>query len=198
MVRGARHGPRSIAAGVGQARRHHQALHPTSRWPRLLEPAAGRSDLAGPATRPAHRDASDRTRSAARLDRAAQTAHKLNWTTDIPQAAAPTATARHRTPSVLSPGGTASIPVREKGQGAPVRNGHVPSHVPSHAQTAAKVRGFSPTAAGFTAETDWPLEGEGFEPLVPGRLQAKTPRFGIVLRRLLSSCGSFHIDHRLS
>src|SRR5260370_7884318 len=43
-----------------------------------------------------------------------------------------------------------------------------------------------------------PLEGAGFEPSVPGRLQAKTPRFGIVLRRLLSSCGSFHIDHRLS
>jgi len=45
---------------------------------------------------------------------------------------------------------------------------------------------------------DSPLEGAGFEPSVPGRLQAKTPRFGIVLRRLLSSCGSFHIDHRLS
>src|ERR1700682_4207291 len=46
--------------------------------------------------------------------------------------------------------------------------------------------------------TDAALEGAGFEPSVPGRLQAKTPRFGIVLRRLLSSCGSFHIDHRLS
>jgi hypothetical protein len=45
---------------------------------------------------------------------------------------------------------------------------------------------------------DSALEGAGFEPSVPGRLQAKTPRFGIVLRRLLSSCGSFHIDHRLS
>jgi hypothetical protein len=45
---------------------------------------------------------------------------------------------------------------------------------------------------------DSPLEGAGFEPSVPGRLQAKTPRFGIVLRRPLSSCGSFHIDHRLS
>jgi len=42
------------------------------------------------------------------------------------------------------------------------------------------------------------LEGAGFEPSVPRRLQAKTPRFGIVLRRPLSSCGSFHIDHRLS
>src|SRR5258706_11767185 len=31
-------------------------------------------------------------------------------------------------------------------------------HVPSHAQTAAKVRGLSPTALGFTAETDSALE----------------------------------------
>src|SRR6266481_8362864 len=46
--------------------------------------------------------------------------------------------------------------------------------------------------------TDSPVEGAGFEPSVPRRLQAKTPRFGIVLRRPLSSCGSFHIDHRLS
>ena len=42
-----------------------------------------------------------------------------------------------------------------------------PSHVPSHPQTAAKVRGFSPIASGFTAETDWLLEGDGFEPSVP-------------------------------
>ncbi len=39
-----------------------------------------------------------------------------------------------------------------------------PSHVPSHPQTAAKVRGFSPIASGFTAETDWLLERSGFEP----------------------------------
>jgi hypothetical protein len=52
------------------------------------------------------------------------------------------------------------MPVREKGQGAPVRRGRVPSHVPSHTQTAAKLRGFSPPAPEFTAETDSPLEGE--------------------------------------
>ena len=33
--------------------------------------------------------------------------------------------------------------------------------------TAAKVRGFSPIASGFTAETDWLLEGSGFELPVP-------------------------------
>jgi hypothetical protein len=29
------------------------------------------------------------------------------------------------------------------------------------------VRGFSPIASGFTAETDWLLEEDGFEPSVP-------------------------------
>ena len=59
------------------------------------------------------------------------------------------------------------MPVREKGEGVPVRNLRVPSHVPSHPQTAAKVRGFSPIASGFTAETDWLLEQAGFELSVP-------------------------------
>ena len=54
-----------------------------------------------------------------------------------------------------------------KGEGVPVRSLRVPSHVPSHWQTAAKVRGFSPIASGFTAETDWLLEGDGFELSVP-------------------------------
>jgi hypothetical protein len=40
---------------------------------------------------------------------------------------------------------------------------------PSHPQTAAKVRGFSLIASGFTAETDCLLEGTGFEPSVPHR-----------------------------
>jgi hypothetical protein len=59
------------------------------------------------------------------------------------------------------------MPVREKGRKSPVRSLHVLSHVPSHAQNAAKVRGFSPSDSGFTAETDWLLEERGFEPLVP-------------------------------
>ena len=77
----------------------------------------------------------------------------------------PTAAARRRKRSELFRGGTASLPVRENGQGASVRSLHVPSSV--HTQTAAKVRGFSPTAQGFTAEIDSPLEGAGFEPSVP-------------------------------
>jgi hypothetical protein len=65
------------------------------------------------------------------------------------------------------------MPVREKGEGVPVRRLHVPSHVPGHTQTAAKVRGFSPTAPGCTAEIDSPLEGSGFELSVPlGRATA--------------------------
>ena len=59
------------------------------------------------------------------------------------------------------------MPVREKGEGVPVRSLRVPSHVPSQPQTAAKVRGFSVTASGFTAETDWLLEQSGFELWVP-------------------------------
>src|SRR5712671_6650099 len=41
---------------------------------------------------------------------------------------------------------------------APVRSRHVPLSRPQPPQTAAKVRGFSPTAPGFAAETDSPLE----------------------------------------
>jgi hypothetical protein len=55
------------------------------------------------------------------------------------------------------------MPVREKGEGVPVRSLRVPSHVPSRPQTAAKVQGVSPIASGLTAETDWLLEQSGFE-----------------------------------
>jgi hypothetical protein len=50
---------------------------------------------------------------------------------------------------------------------APVRSRHVPLSRPQPPQTAAKLRGFSPTVPGFTAETDSPVEGDGFEPSVP-------------------------------
>jgi len=40
-----------------------------------------------------------------------------------------------------------------------------PSLVPFAVQTGAKTPGFSPTAPEFTAETDSPLEGDGFEPV---------------------------------
>jgi hypothetical protein len=63
--------------------------------------------------------------------------------------------------------GLHQCPLERKGEGVPVHSLHVPSHVPSHPQTAAKVRGFSPTASGFTAETDWLLEQAGFELPVP-------------------------------
>jgi hypothetical protein len=63
--------------------------------------------------------------------------------------------------------GLHQCPSERNGEGVPVRSLRVPSHVPSHPQTAAKVRGFSPIASGFTAETDWLLEEDGFELLVP-------------------------------
>ena len=40
---------------------------------------------------------------------------------------------------------------------------HVASHVPVHAPSAAKPRGSSGRGRRFTAETDWLLEGSGFE-----------------------------------
>ena len=43
-------------------------------------------------------------------------------------------------------------------------------------QNAAKMRGFSLSASGFTAETDWLLEEGGFEPSVP---LPKSPRRGL-------------------
>ena len=69
--------------------------------------------------------------------------------------------------------GLHQCPSERKGEGGPVRSLYVPSHVPSHPQTAARVRGFSPIAPGFTAETDWLLEESGFELSVP-------PEIGIV------------------
>src|SRR4029077_6250524 len=63
--------------------------------------------------------------------------------------------------------GLHQCPSERKGEGVPVRSLRVPSHVPSQPQTAAKVRGFSPIASGFTAETDWLLEQRRFELSVP-------------------------------
>ena len=44
------------------------------------------------------------------------------------------------------------------------------SLVPLQLRTGAKARGFSPTPREFTAETDSPLEGAGFEPSVPRKV----------------------------
>ena len=59
------------------------------------------------------------------------------------------------------------MPAREKGQTNPGSQPPRPFSRPSHPQTAAKVRGLSLTASGFTTETDWLLEESGFEPSVP-------------------------------
>jgi hypothetical protein len=85
----------------------------------------------------------------------------------VPPAAAPTAAARHLQAVSTFEVGLHQGPSGRKGEGVPVRSLHVPSHVPSHPQTAAKARGFSFTASGFTAETDWLLEESGFELAVP-------------------------------
>ena len=54
------------------------------------------------------------------------------------------------------------MPVREKGRRRLGSQPAVPSHVPSHPHNAAKVRGFSLTAPGLTAETDCLLEESRF------------------------------------
>ena len=146
--------PGPIAGVVSGARRHHPALHPTPRRPCLLEPAAGRSDPTGPATRRAHRDAADRTRSAARLGRAAQTAHKLNMRTAQP------CSGRSLQPGLSVVADDPAFPKvglpqclsENKGRTAPARARHVPSLVPVHAQSAAKPRASPPTAMEFTID----------------------------------------------
>ena len=85
----------------------------------------------------------------------------------MPQAAAPPRPRVVCKRSELSEVGLHQCPSERKGEGVPVRSLRVPSHVPRQPQTAAKVRGFSPIASGFTAETDWLLEEAGFELSVP-------------------------------
>ena len=85
----------------------------------------------------------------------------------MPQAAAHRGRASFANGRNLREVGLHQCPSERKGEGVPVRRLRVPSHVPSHPQTAAKVRGFSPIASGFTAETDWLLEEGGFELVVP-------------------------------
>jgi len=61
------------------------------------------------------------------------------------------------------------MPVRERGQGEPTPGQHVPfsGHVQAH--TPGERRAFAPAATEDTGERDSPLEGDGFEPSVPGR-----------------------------
>ena len=78
----------------------------------------------------------------------------------MPEAAAPPRPAHHlQTGQNFREVGLHQCLSERKGEGVPVRRLHVPSRVPSHPQTAAKLRGFSLTASGFTAETDCLLEG---------------------------------------
>jgi hypothetical protein len=89
--------------------------------------------------------------------------------------------------------GLHQCPSERNGEGAPVRSLRVPSHVPSHPQTAAKVRGFSPIASRFTAETDWLLEEAGFEPSVPLRWSGSLPT---CRRRYLNAVPALPVSER--
>ena len=59
------------------------------------------------------------------------------------------------------------MPVREKGRRGPGSQPARPFSRPQPHADRRQVRGFSPTPAGFTAETDCLLEESRFEPLVP-------------------------------
>ena len=91
--------------------------------------------------------------------------------------------------------GLHQCPSERKGEGVPVPSRPAPSHVPSHPQTAAKVQGFSPIASGFTAETDWLLEGSGFEPSVP-RCARTADSAAVVWRRLIRAVSGGSSDRR--
>jgi hypothetical protein len=131
----------------------------------FLSPQLVEAILQGRQIRQAYRHAADRTRSAAGLDGAAQTARKVNRNSGRCASGRPPHRGRASLPNGQSfpEVGLHQCPSERKVDGLLVRSLHLPSHVPSDPQTAAKVRGLSPTASGFTAETDWPLEGAGFE-----------------------------------
>ena len=114
-------------------------------------------------------------RSAARLGRAVQTPRKLNG---APAQA-------YQAVTLARPGVVGTLRTLEVGlhQCPSERNGQMsrcsasssPSLVPLAVQTGAKAPGFSPTAPEFTAETDSPQEGDGFELTVPRRERNEPP-----------------------
>jgi hypothetical protein len=76
-------------------------------------------------------------------------------------------------------GGTASMPVRERGQGEPTLGQHVPFSGRVQAHTPGERRAFAPAATEDTGERDSPPEQRGFEPPVPGA-EAITKRNGVL------------------
>ena len=105
----------------------------------FLSPELVEAILQGPATRRAQHDAADGTRPAARLDRAAQTARKLNRYCGqmCPRPRPHRGRASFCKRSEISGGGTASTPVREKGRRSP---GSQPARPFSRPQPAADRR----------------------------------------------------------
>src|ERR1700730_9991331 len=69
--------------------------------------------------------------------------------------------------ALISRGGLHQCLSEKSSQGEPARGQHVPfsSHVQAH--TPGESRVFAPVGMEGTRETDSPLEGSGFEPLVP-------------------------------
>ena len=59
------------------------------------------------------------------------------------------------------------MPVRESSPGEPAGGQHVPFSGLVQAHTPGKSRVFPAVGMEGTGETDWPAEGDGFEPSVP-------------------------------
>jgi len=129
-----------------------------------------RSDPTGPAIRRAHGGPSNCTRAAARLDRAAQTAPKLNLSLGLTPAgrghrglqASFECPSRRDCPNARQ---------RKNGKGR-VRGQPVPFSGPNARADRRKLRGSSRLALGFSAETDSALEEAGFELSVPPERKA--------------------------
>ncbi len=174
MVRGARQRPRPIAPGIGQARRHHPALHSASRLPHLSKPGAGRGNLAGPATHRAHCDASDRTRSAAGLGRAAQAARKLTANPEIFRRPRFTAAC-----AVVANGlsfaevGLHQCPSEKKTQGEPARRRQRPLSRPQARADRRNSAGLSAPSLGMHYRDRLPAGGNGIRTVGPPKNDIK-------------------------
>jgi len=82
------------------------------------------------------------------------------------------------------------MPVRERGQGEPTPGQHVPFSGHVQALTPGERRAFAPAATEDTGERDSPLEGAGFEPLVPLGEPPVLCAYRVPLRLMLLHSGS--------
>ena len=158
-------GALAASAGFNSFKQPRRAFRRRESWSCLPEPGAGRSDLAGPATRRVDRNASDRTRSTPGVDRAAQTARKLSRTTRRYAAGC----APHRGRRVVATGlSCAEVGLHQcpSGKTGPTASGRTFSR-PEAGPDRRHSRDFGRQRPRDPAETDSLAEGAGFETSIP-------------------------------